>query len=236
MAPPRGLAKTGLRCEASQGPAAAPPRRGAPAGHRCEASADFCIGLVYKMLCSATCSIIGASSGKSGRPEASKATDLCLGGEKLVIWGVHGVHLFECLEVAKDDAESSDGLRVGMPSLSKSMTSSLSINTLRPRRRASAPMSVPPPWASGFRFDTAAKSSDEESAVEELGEVARVLEFEPWLVLTGGSRPRSTDGGDAVGADEAIVGAAIVGGIGGKHGAGALGMVENIALEAKLRQ
>jgi len=188
------------------------------------------------MLCPATCCILGASSGKSGRPDASKATDLCLGGEKLVICGVHGVHLFEFLEVApKDDEESSDGLRVGMPSLSKSRTSSLSIKTLRPRRRASAPRSLPAPWVGGFRLDTA-KSSDEESAVDELGEVARVLEFEPWLAFTGGSRPRSTDGGDAVGANEAIVGAAIVGGIGGKHGAGALGMVENIALEAKLRQ
>lgn len=60
------------------------------------------------------------------------------GGEKLAINGVHGVHLAEFPQATprEEDADSADELAEGMPSTSKSMTSSLNINTLRPRRCA----------------------------------------------------------------------------------------------------
>jgi len=110
-----------------------------------------------------------------------------VGGEKLAIWGVHGVHLVEIPQAAaKDDAEPSDGVPPGGLPASTSRTSSLSISTLRPRLRASAPASSALPTALagifGMRRSIAASSDD---AMEQLGDDARVLATEPWLVLTG---------------------------------------------------
>jgi len=115
-------------------------------------------------------------------------------GAKLIIFGVNDVHLVEFPQAGPhEDEESVEGLPPGLPSgpfsVSKSTTSSFNISTLRPRRRASAPLDV--------------ASSDD--PVEELGEVARVLAEEPLLGdtmpnRTAGAAPMETNmAGDAVG-------------------------------------
>lgn len=92
-------------------------------------------------------------------------------GEKLIICGVKGVHLVEFPEavvVSRDDVEElAEGLP---PSFSPSTINSVKHNILQPRLRASTPESF-------------AASSEE--AVDELGDVARVLATEPWLALPG---------------------------------------------------
>lgn len=101
-------------------------------------------------------------------------------GAKLIIFGVNGVHLVEFPQATPhEDEESVEGLPPGLLSgpfsVSKSTTSSFNISTLRPRRRASAPLDV--------------ASSDD--SVEELGEVARVLAEDP---LLGDTTPKRTAG------------------------------------------
>jgi len=80
-------------------------------------------------------------------------------GLKLIMCGVHGVHLAVLPEIVpNDEVESADGLPFNGRT-SRSRTSSFNIKTFRPRRRARAPESVPP-------------SSELE---EDTGELARVL-------------------------------------------------------------
>jgi len=143
---------------------------------------------------------------------------MLFGGEKLVICEVHGVHLAEFPQATskEEDADSADELAVGMPSTSRSMTSSLSINTLRPRRRAK-----PASLGKGGNLRCDVTSSDDDS-VEELGEVARVLAMEPCPPLLVDSKPRRTAGGVP---DELNMGVACVG--------SAPGTVASIARVAK---
>lgn len=87
------------------------------------------------------------------------------GGEKLIICGVKGAHLVEFPEAvvetkSEEVEEFADGLP---PSASPSTINSVKHNILQPRLCASAPESRA----------TTVTSSDE--AVEELGDVARVL-------------------------------------------------------------
>merc|ERR1719440_978662 len=102
-------------------------------------------------------------------------------GEKLIICGVKGVHLVELPEavvVSRDDVEElPEGLP---PSFSPSTINSVKHSILQPRLRASTP-------------ESCAASSEE--AVDELGDVARVLATEPWLALLGrrGSRTAPND-------------------------------------------
>jgi hypothetical protein len=93
------------------------------------------------------------------------------GGEKLIICGVKGAHLVEFIEaVSREDVEEfADGLH---PSVSPSTINSVKHNILQPRLRARTPESL-------------ATVTSSEDAVEELGEVARVLATEPWLALPG---------------------------------------------------
>lgn len=64
--------------------------------------------------------------------------DLLFGGEKLIICCVEGVQMEDCPEIASsEEEESAEGLPL-TGKTSKSMTNSFNINTLRPRRHASA--------------------------------------------------------------------------------------------------
>lgn len=98
-------------------------------------------------------------------------------GEKLIIEGVKGAHLVELPEavvVSRDDVEElPEGLP---PSFSPSTINSVKQSILQPRLRASTPES--------FGILGGSKASSEE-AVDELGDVARVLATEPWLALLG---------------------------------------------------
>jgi hypothetical protein len=69
--------------------------------------------------------------------------DLLFGGEKLIICCVEGVQMEDWPEISSaEDEESAEGLPL-TGKTSKSMTNSFNINTLRPRRHASALSPLP---------------------------------------------------------------------------------------------
>lgn len=105
----------------------------------------------------------------TGNALALLSLTLLVGGEKLIICGVKGEHLVvefpEAVVVSEEEVEEfADGLP---PSVSPSTINSVKQSILQPRLCASAPES---------RAITATSSDD---AVEEVGDVARVLATEP---------------------------------------------------------
>lgn len=119
---------------------------------------------------------------------------IVLKGVKPIICGVQGVHLEEFPKAAHDDG-------VGIPSLPLSMTSSLNISTLRPRRCARAPATLPL-GKGGFRCrveESAATSSDDATSPEEdRGESVCVLAAELVQLFEACSRgPSNNPAGDS---------------------------------------
>lgn len=153
------------------------------------------------MLCSATWFVTfkpARAPGVSDTTASCPATllfTILIGGENPIMCGVLDVHLEDFVKAAPNEhVECSDGL----PSVPLSMTSSSNINTLRPRRRARAPVSFP--FGKGFLccFDdpaTICESSDEPAAAsadEDRGEGVCVLATELVLLFGAGKRrPRS---------------------------------------------
>jgi len=107
-----------------------------------------------------------------------------LGGLKLIRFGVHGVHLDVPVEsIPNDEIDSADGLPL-YGWISRSKTSSFSIKTLRPRRRARAPELLLLAGRTCDELRVVPRSSD--TLEEETGELARVLDAEFWLDLPSG--------------------------------------------------